>query len=89
MRSPSIIGPALVVTSLIALAAPLVSFVLYFLHDVPISISSMNSSFNLQFEAMTTFPRIVASCLVFYVGACLHCVGRKLLEEDGLEKRSR
>lgn len=85
MRSPSTLGPALVAASAIVLVAPLVSFVLYFLHDVPISISipSMNNSFNLQFEAMATFPRIVASGLVFYVGACLHCVGRKLLEESG------
>ncbi len=84
MRSPSTIGPALVAASVIVLVAPLVSVVLHFLHDVPIiSISSINSSFNLQYEAMTTFPRIVASGLVFYIGACFHCVGHKLLEESG------
>ena len=86
MRSPSAVGSALVVTSLVVLVAPLISCVLHFLHDVPlISIpltSWMNSSFNLQFEAMATFPRIVASGFVMYVGACLHCVGREFLKEE-------
>ncbi len=87
MRSPSVIGLALVATSLVVLVAPLVSLVLHFLQDVPISIpisSSMSSSFHvLHFEAMVTFPRVVASGFVLYVGACLHCVGRHLLKESG------
>jgi hypothetical protein len=72
MRSPSVIGSTLVVTSLFVLIAPLISFVLHFA-DVPLI------SKQLQFEAMVTFPRIMASGLVIYLGMCFHCVGREFL----------
>jgi len=89
MRSPSAIGSTLIVTSAFVLVAPLISLVLHFADShlpsiilIPLTSSASSS---LQFEAMVTFPRIVASGLVLYLGGCFAFVGWKLLEESGRE----
>ena len=81
-RSPSRIGLILVATSISVLVAPLLSCTLHYFADNMHDNMIMNSAyFRLQFEAMVAFPRIVASGLILYVGACIHCIGRNILKE--------
>ena len=80
-RSPSTVGPALVVSSLFVLVVPFLSL-LHFT-DVPI-ISSSNDNIQITSSMMSksmlpSLPQIVASCLVMYMSVCLHYVGMKLI----------
>ena len=76
-RSPSIVGPVLVVLSLFVLVLPFIPL----LHFTDVNNNQITSSMIMSKSMLPSFPQIVASCLVMYISVCLNYVGRKLIEE--------